>query len=63
MDGPKDYPTKWSQQKRQISHGITYMQNLKKKNDTNELFYKTEIDSRLREWTYGYRRWDGEGAG
>ena len=30
--------------KRQISYDITYMWNLKK-NDTNELNYKTEIDS------------------
>ena len=29
---------------RQISYGITYMWNLKK-NETNELIYKTEIDS------------------
>ena len=28
---------------RQISYGIVYMQNIK--NDTNELIYKTEIDS------------------
>ena len=31
---------------RQVSYYITYMQNLKKKkNDTNELIYKTETDS------------------
>ena len=29
------------------------------KNDTNELIYKTEIDSRDREQTYGYRRGKG----
>ena len=29
---------------RQISYGIAYMWNLKK-NETNELIYKTEIDS------------------
>ena len=29
---------------RHISHDITYMCNLKK-NDTNKLIYKTEIDS------------------
>ena len=28
----------------QILHDVTYMWNLKKKNDTNELIYKTEID-------------------
>ena len=45
MDGPKDYYTKWSKsdKERQISYNITYMWNLK--NDTNELIYKTEIDS------------------
>ena len=41
------------------------MWNLKKKNDTNELIYKPEIDSqsyRMIEWTYGY--WgDGRGKG
>ena len=29
---------------RQISDDITYMGSLKKKNNTNELIYKTEID-------------------
>ena len=29
---------------RQTSHDITNMWNLKKKNDTNELIYKTETD-------------------
>ena len=44
MDGPRDYYTKWSKsdRERQISC-ITYVWNLK--NDTNELTYKTEIDS------------------
>ena len=32
------------QTERQISYDIAYMCNLKK-NDTNELIYKTEIDS------------------
>ena len=31
---------------RQISYAITYMWNLKK-NDTNELIYKTEIDLQI----------------
>ena len=45
MDGPRHYHTKWSQseKERQISYDITYMWNLKY--DTNELIYKTEIDS------------------
>ena len=44
MDGPRDYHTKWSKsdRERQI-YDITYMWNLKY--DTNELVYKTEIES------------------
>ena len=34
----------WKKKQRQISYDVTYMWNLKK-NDTNELIYKTEIDS------------------
>ena len=46
MDGVRDYHTKLnkSERERQISYDITYVWNLKKKNDTNELIYKTEID-------------------
>ena len=44
MDGPRGYHIKWSKSERQISYDITYMWNLKK-NDTNELIYKTETDS------------------
>ena len=33
-----------------MSYDITYMWNLKK-NDTNELIYKTETDSQLRKQT------------
>ena len=45
MDEPRDDHTKWSKsdRERQISCDITYMWNLK--NYTNELVYKTEIDS------------------
>ena len=45
MDGPGDDHTKWStsDRGRQISYDIAYMWNLKC--DTNELIYKTEIDS------------------
>ena len=47
MDGPKDYHTKWSKsdRERQISHEIACMWNLKKIPNTDELIYKTEIDS------------------
>ena len=45
VDAIRDYHTKGSklERERQISYDITYMQNLK--NDTNELIYKTEMDS------------------
>ena len=33
-----------SQTEKDKYHDITYMWNLKKKNDTNDLIYKTEID-------------------
>ena len=36
-----------SDKERQISHDITYMQNLKKKNDTNELIYKINTENKL----------------
>ena len=53
---------KFGRQKNQISYDITYMWNLKK-NDTNELIYKTEIDSPDIEnklmVTKGERRWRG----
>ena len=44
MNGPRECHTEWSKSDREISHDIPYMQNLKR-NDTNELIYKTEIDS------------------
>ena len=43
IDVPRDYRTKLSKSERQISYDITYMWNLKY--DTNELIYKTVIDS------------------
>ena len=44
VDGHRDDHTKWSKsdRERQILYDITYMWNLKY---TNELIYKTEIDS------------------
>ena len=46
MDGPRDCHTEWnkSDTEREISNDFTYMQNLKR-NDTNELIYKTERNS------------------
>ena len=45
MDGSRDYHTKWSKsdRERQVSYNIIYVES--KKNDTNELVYKTETDS------------------
>ena len=45
MDGPRDYHTKWIKSEKDKYKCITYMWNLKKKNGTNELIYKTETDS------------------
>ena len=46
MDGPRGCHTKWSKsdRERETSYDITYVQH-KKRNDTNELIYKTETDS------------------
>ena len=55
MDGPRDYHTK-SDRVRQIQY-ITYMWTLK--NDTNELIYKTEIDSQIQKKNL----WLSEGNG
>ena len=46
MDGPRGCHTEWSKsdRERQISYDITYKWNLKR-NNTNELTYKTETDS------------------
>ena len=45
MDGPRDDYTKWcaSDRERQVLYDSTCIWNLK--NDTNQLIYKTEIDS------------------
>ena len=47
-EASRDYHTKWSKsaRKRQISHDITYMSNLKY--DTNELIYETKTVSQIR---------------
>ena len=46
IDEPRDYHTKWSKiRQRQISYYITYEWNLKY--GTNELSYKTEIESQM----------------
>ena len=47
MDGPKDYHTKWSKpgRERKINTIWNHFYVESKKNDTNELIKKTEIDS------------------
>ena len=47
MDGPRDCHNEWSKSSKEgeIVHGTPYMWNLKR-NDTNELIYKTETDSK-----------------
>ena len=45
MNESRDYHTNLSGKERQTPYDITYMQNLKKKKDTNEPIYKTEIYS------------------
>ena len=50
MEGPRDYHTKWSkpERERQIPHTTWYHLYIEsKKTDTNELIYKTEIDSQI----------------
>ena len=62
MDALRHYHTKWSKldRERQITYSVSYMWNLKMKNDTNELIYKTETD--LENEFNGY--WgEGEGEG
>ena len=45
MDGLGDYHTKWSKSEKDKYHMILLICRTKKKNDTNELIYKTETDS------------------
>ena len=47
MDGPRDCHTEWSKSdtERQISYDSAYMWNLRKQKGTNELIYKTEVES------------------
>ena len=44
--GPRDYHTKWSKTDKDKYHIISLIRGMLK-NDTNELIYKTEIDSQI----------------
>ena len=46
MDGPRNYHTKGSKSEKDKYHDSLYVES--KKNDTNELVCKTEIDSQQR---------------
>ena len=58
MDGPRDCHTEWSKSDKEGEiYNIPYKQNLKR-NDTNELVYKTETDlqtQRANSWLLGER--------
>ena len=48
VDGPRDGYSEWSKSDTgQIPYDSAYMWNLKKKNGTHELIYKTEIESQM----------------
>ena len=61
MDGPRDYHTNRS--KSDKNKYITYMWNLKKKNDTNEIIYKTEMDSQTLKTNVWLSKEKGGGKG
>ena len=47
MDRPRDCYTEWGKSDREAEelYDISYMQNLKKKNDTNVLLYETDTQT------------------
>ena len=59
MDGPRDYPAKWSKsdRQRQLSYDIGCRWNLKR--DTNKLICKTE-DSGTQKTNLWLPKWKGE---
>ena len=59
MDGPRDHHTKWSKPDKYCMI-LLICGVLKKKNDTNELVYRTEI--RLTDRKQSYQRWVGDGV-
>ena len=58
IDGPRDYHIKWNKSEKDQYHMISLTGGILK-NDTNELIYKTEIDSqhtKKKRKPYGYQR-------
>ena len=60
MDRPRDYPIKWSLAEKDKYHMVSLMWNLEK-HDTNELIYKTKIDSQTRKTNLRLSKGEGEG--
>ena len=58
--GPRDEHTKGRKSDENDKSTILLMCGILKKNDTNELIYKSEIDSQIQK-TYGYQRRKGRG--
>ena len=55
MNGPRECHTEWSKSGRE-RYDIACVWNLKKKkNDTNELIYKAEVESQMWNTTYDYQ--------
>ena len=63
MDGPREHHIEWnkSDREREILCDIPYMQNIKR-NETNELTYKTETDSPTLRTKLGLQ-WEEKGWG
>ena len=57
---PGDSHTEWSKSEKKKYHDILYIWNLKR-NDTNELTYKTEKDSLEKELMVARRKDEGKG--
>ena len=47
MDRPRDCHTKWSQTEKDKYHMIPLICGIQKKGGTNELIYKTEVESQM----------------
>ena len=60
MNGPRDYHTKWSQTEKDEYHMISLICGIEK-NDINELIYKIEIDSDIKQNKTNLRLPKGKG--